>query len=234
MPTKTCTSCGRELPATTEFFHCDPDGRYDLHPKCKVCLSERRAAYYAANQEKCRTYSRKYDQAHPDKNHTRSQEYHRAHAAEILLRKEQYRAANWERCRQIERDSYERHKTAKNRQSATALLARYHRDPTLRLSMQMGNAMRAALYGRKGGRPWESLLGYTLTDLVAHLEARFQPGMAWENYGQWHIDHIRPVASFDFMTPDDPAFGECWALANLQPLWAVDNLRKGARVDGLL
>lgn len=72
-------------------------------------------------------------------------------------------------------------------------------------------------------------MGYTLEDLLAHLEARFEPGMTWANYGSWHIDHIRPLASFSFRKPEEPEFLLAWGLANLQPLWAVDNLRKGAR-----
>lgn len=83
--------------------------------------------------------------------------------------------------------------------------------------------------GTKGGRSWELLVGYTLEDLRAHLEASFRPGMTWKNYGTWHIDHVRPLASFTFATPDDPTFREAWALTNLQPLWALENARKGAR-----
>lgn len=73
------------------------------------------------------------------------------------------------------------------------------------------------------------VVGYTLSDLVGHLESQFVPGMSWDNYGLhgWHIDHIRPVSSFD-LTEDDQVV-ECWALSNLRPLWAADNWSKGAR-----
>ena len=73
------------------------------------------------------------------------------------------------------------------------------------------------------------LLGYTADDLRSHLEAQFQIGMSWDNYGlygeRWHVDHIRPVASFKL--PEELA--ECFALENLQPLWAIDNLTKHAK-----
>lgn len=74
------------------------------------------------------------------------------------------------------------------------------------------------------------LLGYTIDDLMNHLEALFLPGMTWENYGLygWHIDHVRPLASFSYDSVDDPEFREAWALSNLQPLWAQDNWSKGA------
>lgn len=66
---------------------------------------------------------------------------------------------------------------------------------------------------------------------MASLEAKFKPGMSWGNHGEWHIDHKRPIASYDFSSADDPAFKECWSLENLQPLWAKENLSKGARYE---
>src|SRR3546814_3330220 len=45
----------------------------------------------------------------------------------------------------------------------------------------------------KNGRSWEILVGYTVADLMAHLERQFLPGMSWDNRGEWHIDHIRPL-----------------------------------------
>jgi hypothetical protein len=54
--------------------------------------------------------------------------------------------------------------------------------------------------------------------------------MTWGNHGEWHIDHIRPLRSFD-LTVRDQVLEACnWS--NLQPLWAIDNLRKGARAGG--
>ena len=63
---------------------------------------------------------------------------------------------------------------------------------------------------------------------MAHLEKQFKEGMTWNNYGYygWHIDHIRPVSSFNFNSYDDPEFKECWALSNLQPLWGKENISK--------
>jgi len=97
----------------------------------------------------------------------------------------------------------------------------------------MANRMYAALKrraGSKAGQHWETLAGYTVEALRVRLEAQFKPGMSWANYGKWHVDHVRPVASFRFVAPTDPAFRECWALSNLQPLWAADNHVKGDRL----
>jgi hypothetical protein len=92
--------------------------------------------------------------------------------------------------------------------------------------------MRHALSGtayRKGGESWIGIVGYSASTLINHLESLFQPGMTWENYGQWHVDHIRPVSSFEYDSFNHPQFKECWDLSNLQPLWASDNMSKGAR-----
>jgi hypothetical protein len=72
------------------------------------------------------------------------------------------------------------------------------------------------------------LLGCTIPELRAHLEAQFRPGMTWENYGPvWHVDHIRPCASFDLLDPAQQR--ACFHYTNLQPLFALENLKKGAR-----
>jgi hypothetical protein len=70
-------------------------------------------------------------------------------------------------------------------------------------------------------------LGYTAGQLKAHIEAQFRPGMMWTNWGSWHIDHIFPVSRFDINTP----ISEVNSLMNLRPLWAIENLSKGSRLD---
>lgn len=74
-------------------------------------------------------------------------------------------------------------------------------------------------------------LPFTLEGLMNHLESLFQPGMSWDNYGDWHIDHIKPESSFDYSSYEDLEFKECWCLSNLQPLWKIDNLKKGAKYE---
>lgn len=73
------------------------------------------------------------------------------------------------------------------------------------------------------------VLDYTPADLKAHLEKQFLPGMSWTNYGEWHIDHIRPLISFVITSISDPQLTQAWALTNLRPLWAKENLSKGAK-----
>jgi hypothetical protein len=83
--------------------------------------------------------------------------------------------------------------------------------------------------GSKKGRHWETLVGYTVDQLKVHIEKLFLEGMTWQNNGAWHIDHKRPISSFNFTSPEDIDFKKCWELSNLQPLWAEDNLKKHKR-----
>lgn len=81
----------------------------------------------------------------------------------------------------------------------------------------------------KAGSAIESL-GCSVEELKLHLEKQFKPGMTWENWSRlgWHIDHIRPLSSFDLT--DKKQFGEASHYTNLQPLWWNENLAKRARI----
>ena len=104
-------------------------------------------------------------------------------------------------------------------------------DPKYKLGRNTRTALWTCLKERSVAkyRSTFQLLGYTIEELMTHLEKGFTEGMTWDNYGEWHVDHIRPMASFKFETVDDPEFKECWRLDNLQPLWWEDNLSKGSR-----
>jgi hypothetical protein len=106
-------------------------------------------------------------------------------------------------------------------------------NPQSKLDHAIGTALWKSLKESKGGRSWEELVGYSLEQLVAHLEPLLKEGMTWDNYGTyWHVDHIKPKSWFAYETPADDAFRLCWGLDNLQPLSAVDNIKKGNRHSG--
>jgi hypothetical protein len=101
-----------------------------------------------------------------------------------------------------------------------------------RLSSGIRQAINDGLNGKKNRRHWETLVGYTLENLMKHLEKQFTEGMSWDNYGKrgWHLDHILPRACFYFTEVTDLDFKRCWALTNLQPLWWRDNIIKNAKI----
>jgi len=88
----------------------------------------------------------------------------------------------------------------------------------------MSNAIKG---GQKCKKTME-ILGCSLSFLKDYLESKFQSGMTWENYGKWHIDHIRPCASFDLSDPKQQRI--CFHYTNLQPLWAEDNVKKWCKL----
>lgn len=98
-----------------------------------------------------------------------------------------------------------------------------------KLSNNISNSIRRSLKNGKNNQHWESIVDFTLQEFMNDFEIKFKPGMNWENQGEWHIDHIRPVSSFHFTSYEDKEFKECWALRNLQPLWAKDNWSKNAK-----
>ena len=70
-------------------------------------------------------------------------------------------------------------------------------------------------------------MGYSPTDLKLHIESLFIDNMTWDNYGEWHIDHIKPISKFE--KTDDTSIVN--SLENLRPLWAIDNLKKSNKYE---
>lgn len=105
-------------------------------------------------------------------------------------------------------------------------------DPEYRLKSVLRGRVYKALKGLTKVSGTIDLLGCDVGHLKSWLESRFLSGMSWENHsigeGKWHIDHIRPCASFDLTDPEQQKV--CFHYTNLQPLWAVDNLKKGSKL----
>ncbi len=108
---------------------------------------------------------------------------------------------------------------------------RRENDPNFKLRLNCRKRIYSAIKDKKAtkyGKSFE-LSGCTIEALKKHLESQFQEGMSWENYGVngWHVDHILPCASFDLTDPEQQR--QCFHYSNLQPLWAEENYRKGAK-----
>jgi hypothetical protein len=72
-------------------------------------------------------------------------------------------------------------------------------------------------------------LGAGYEEFRAYIAEFFVTGMSWDNYGEWHLDHRRPLSSFDLTDPAQLA--QALHHTNYRPLWASDNLSKGTRID---
>ena len=104
-------------------------------------------------------------------------------------------------------------------------------DPHNTIAKTLRGRIRTALLSQNQNKSssTEELIGCTIEDARAYIESQFSEGMTWGNHGQWHIDHRRPCATFDLVDEDEQK--KCFHYTNLQPLWATENLGKGASFD---
>lgn len=83
------------------------------------------------------------------------------------------------------------------------------------------------LKGKRKAARTENLLGCSYDQFKLYIEGLFTEGMGWHNMGLWHIDHIRPLASFDLSDANQQK--QAFHYSNQQPLWAKENMKKGAK-----
>jgi hypothetical protein len=106
---------------------------------------------------------------------------------------------------------------------------RRRRDIEFKLRCYISTSIYNSLKNDKGCS-FEKFLPYSILELKEHIEGLFTEGMTWDNYGEWHIDHIYPQSLLPFSSLEDHNFQKCWKLSNLQPLWAYENLQKSNKI----
>jgi len=184
-----------------------------------------------------RERDKRYNERHPGRRAEISRLYRQRNPEKIAAYNKKYKAENPEFVRELKKQWVAKNIDAVNKQRRKRIHEAFRNDPEYerryRLRLSISNAINKALPGKKKGRPWEALVGYTLEDLICHIEKQFQPGMTWENRGKggWHIDHIIPMSVFNITSPEDVDFKRCWALKNLRPLWGKENLGKRDKID---
>ena len=240
METKKCSKCG-EVKGVEEFGK-RKDSLDGLRNECKSCLRAHNLQYrknlrqeissrgkqyyrentedikfktknhYKANKEYCKQYAKIYRKENTKQISIDRIQHYQENKKQILERCDQYRVKNKEKINQ------------KN-------LIRRKEDIQFKLSSTIRTRILRAIkeqYSKKAYKSME-LLGCSIAFARQHIEDQFTIGMTWDNhslYG-WHIDHIKPCASFDLTDPEQQK--QCFNYTNLQPLWAEDNLSKGAK-----
>jgi len=174
-------------------------------------------SYHAAYRETHKEDLRTYRDAHKEEKKVYNATYWKSYSPEKLLAHKESKRA------------YDAAYRAANRQKLRAHECnRRKTDPNFRLKKALRARVLGALNGTSKSASTISLLGCSIEHLWAHLESRFQPGMTRENHGDWHVDHIKPCSSFDLTDPAQQI--ACFHWSNLQPLWKLDNLRKGSKL----
>jgi hypothetical protein len=232
---KLCTKCD-QIKSIDEF------GKHSHHRDgmqscCKICKRLSDTRYRAANPDKNKEDYRKRIATNPnywaDRYASNSDAERRRVAA--------WRIANVEKSQQMHRQwraknpDYYREWPKRDLEKTKERRRKYHLKKLATPKGRIENAIRVGVHkgltkGIKAGRRTFDLLGYGLNDLMERLESEFLPGMTWGNYGKWHIDHQIPLSAHHYETPDDIDFKKAWALSNLQPMWAADNIRKHAKL----
>ncbi len=173
--------------------------------------------YYQQNKEKVVIYHKEWYRENKEKILRQSKDYYQKKWATIQKRHENYNQGNKEKFLHYKR-KWQKYKRDTN--------------PKYRLDENMGTAIWASLKNKKAGKRWETLVDYTIRDLMKHLEKQFDSKMLWDNYGSyWAVDHIKPKTLFRYDSPNDLEFQKCWTLENLQPLEKIENIKKGNRYE---
>jgi len=209
MKKKVCTKC--RIKKLINEFNKTKAREDGLSTRCKKCLSEYHKKYYEQNRQKILNAVETYKANNREKVLAGKRREYRKHKDKYL-----FDSANWQK---------------KNRKKSNAIKYKYKikkrkEDPTYRIVDNLRSRIRAVLKGNNKSQQSMELIGCSKQELEAHLENQFTEGMTWENYGYygWHIDHIKPCASFDLSDPEQQKL--CFHYSNLQPLWAKDNYKK--------
>lgn len=160
-------------------------------------------------------------------------EYYQKNKERILADGKAYRRANPDKAKAWKKAWRERN-PEKFRAMMAASKKRGRCTPAGRINRRIRERLRQYFQSGTSLARIEQRLGYTMEQLAVHLERQFLPGMSWENRAEWHIDHIVPLSSFKYETPDCPEFRAAWALTNLRPMWARANESKGSKRTFLL
>lgn len=204
LPTKRCGRC-RETKAKSEFGVSRQ--RIDrLKPYCKPCNNQRNKEFRESNPESAKASSERWRKAN--------------------MRASSERVSRW--------SATDKGKATKRAwlEARPGWFAEYYRERRKIPEVRVHHAIRSRIQSmvrNKNGKRTVDILGYCANELIAHLERQFLPGMSWNNYGAWHIDHIVPVSSFKVSSVEDHELRRAWALTNLRPLWAKDNIKKHAK-----
>lgn len=184
---------------------------------------EANARWRAANPEAHRERSARWQAAHPERVREKARK-----------KNARWKAANPEKTREASA-RWMSANVGRVRENGRRASARLLATPQGGLAHAVRKRIRAALGGALAGRSCRSveLLGCSAEEYRLHLEGLFEPGMTWANWGThgWHIDHVRPLASFDLSDPAQQRLA--FHFSNTRPAWAAENLSKGSLYAGV-
>jgi hypothetical protein len=207
--TKKCHHC-HEIKPHSDFNKCRT-GMQGLHNHCRACQKEVRREWYLKNR---------------DSELKKAEQYSKSPQAKL------YRQKTWSQRKSVlGPKNNELRRTESARAKARIQRKAWVEIPHNRISTTIRGRIHVALKGAAKNKSTEILLGISFEEFKTYLEAQFQRGMSWSNYGEWHIDHIIPCAHFDLTDAYQQRL--CFHYLNMRPLWAKDNIAKGCLLPDL-
>jgi hypothetical protein len=204
--------------------------KYALENKERI--KKYKIKYYKENLENIKQYKKKYSSKNFKKIKHERQKYYENNKEKIKKYQKNYKINNKEKIK-LRDEKYRKLNKDSIRERAKLYRRRWREDTQNKLNEIMSNAIYKQLKDKsisKNRLEWFKIVNYSAEDLKKHLENLFDENMDWSNYGSyWHIDHIKPKRLFIFNSVHQQEFKDCWALTNLRPLSAKENLQKGGK-----
>lgn len=213
-----CPKCGCTQ-VQDQYFSINRKGLYKK--TCNKCL-EWGKMYREDNKERAKQYY--------EDNKDRAKQYYEDNKERAKQQMKQYREDNKEKSKQYYKQYYEdnRHHCEHNAPKRICKIC----DPQGHLRNVVSSRIRKALKSDKTDRSIE-YLGCTIEEFKKHIESQFKENMIWDNFGDWHIDHIVPIKyKKDGQNPTIEDVIERLHWKNTQPMWAKENIVKGNRFIG--
>jgi hypothetical protein len=179
--------------------------------------------YYHLNKEKRSFQMKEWYLKNKIKILEKHKEYKLKHKKQITKQKREYRLKN----KKLFDKYYYKNKSKIVERKRIRNKQRRETDINYRFRCILRRRLHHALKDNIKSKKTLELLGCSIEFLKKHLQKQFKSGMSFSNYGKWHIDHIRPCASFNLSKPEEQK--KCFNYKNLQPLWAKDNLSKNKK-----
>ena len=241
MDKKVCTKCGLEKDIDMFVKRTKSDDGYAA--ECKDCHNKHgRLKYYEdieGNRAKSRKSAKKHYHKDEAKSRKRAKEWALENPEKVKETKRNYRKNNPQKVKKWKKDDvirrkdkireHDREYRRKNREKLNKRSVAYRNScEQNKIKHNLRNRIRIVLQGLRKGEHLPELIGCSIDFLKKHIESKFQGTMSWTNYGNngWHIDHVLPCNAFDFRNETHQL--ACFNWRNLQPMWGLDNISKGA------
>lgn len=207
---KQCARCKTEKPKTD--FNKDASKKDGLVSFCRPCRKEYMNDYYAKNSEALKEKSRKWFKDNKERGVA-------ARKAHYLNNPDQYKTRR--------KAQYWKNREENIKYSSNYVISRQKVDPHYRFALRCRKRIWGAFFESGYSKKTKTfeLIGIEQKELIKYIESIFSEGMSWDNYGEWHIDHVIPFAA----AKSQKELEALCHYTNLQPLWAKDNLSKSAK-----